>query len=88
MYFSPNPFYVAAKKGTYSVIGAPYKKGWTRVICNMYTNSEHAFITYMDMSSDPSRITITITNTSNSSVQIEYFIGILYIKDTIINEQN
>ena len=54
----------------------------------MYTNSEHAVITYIDMSSDPSRITITITNTSNSSVQIEYFIGILYIKDTIINEQN
>ena len=58
------------------------------MICNMYTNSEHAVITCMDMSSDPSRITITITNTSNSSVQIEYFIGILYIKDTIIKEQN
>ena len=54
----------------------------------MYTNSEHAFITYMDMSSNTDRITITITNTSNSSVQIEYFISILYIKDTIIKEQN
>jgi hypothetical protein len=58
------------------------------VICNMYTNSQYAFITYMDMSSKPDRITITITNTSSSVVQIEYFIGILYIKDTIIKEQN
>lgn len=54
----------------------------------MYTNSQYAFITYMDMSSKADRITITITNTSNSVVQIEYFIGILYIKDTIIKEQN
>ena len=87
-YYNSNPIDLKPKSDTDSVIGAPYKKGWTRVICNMYTNSEHAFITYMDMSSDPGRITITITNTSNSSVQIEYFIGILYIKDTIINEQN
>lgn len=87
-YYNSNPIDLKPKSDTDSVIGAPYKKGWTRVICNMYTNSEHAIITYMDMSSDPDRITITITNTSNSSVQIEYFISILYIKDTIIKEQN
>ena len=69
--YTSNPINIKPKSDTDSVIGAPYKKGWTRVICNMYTNSEHAFITYMDMSSNPDRITITITNTSNSSVQIE-----------------
>lgn len=87
MYFSPNPFYVAAKKGTYSVIGAPYKKGWTRVICNAYTNSAYVIITDIDMS-DPDRINICLTNTSSTNIQISYFIGILYIKDTIIKEQN
>lgn len=58
------------------------------MICNTHTNSAYVIITDIDMSSDPNRITITLTNTSNSSDQISYFIGILYIKDTIIKEQN
>lgn len=84
-YFSPNPFYVAAKKDTYSSINAPYKKGWTRVICNAYTNSQYVIITDIDMS-NPSEINVCLTNTSSSNIQIVYFIGILYIKDTIIKE--
>lgn len=69
------------------MIGAPYKKGWTRVICNAYTNSPDVIITDIDMSV-PDRINVGLTNTSSSNIQISYFIGILYIKDTIIKEQN
>ena len=87
--YTSNPINIKPKSDTYSAIGsAPYKKGWTRVICNAHTNSAYVIITDIDMSSDPNKITITLTNTSNSSVQIEYFISILYIKDTIIKEQN